>query len=748
MRPAAVLALSFLLLGAPLLPLPSAAVQASPVDYLVYGVPVADLGSDQVIDDYGAFVTAQLTPDRAQSLAAWGASLEPLDHSVTRGRIRTDPILLEPDALAGDDHYVVQFRGPIKEEWRERLEGVAQGVYEYLPNHAYLVRLTAEGYTAIGDLPQVRTVIPYAPDFKVAPQLPLNGPVKATIIGFPDASLDRLTQSLVATRAIVVGAATTTSGQVLDAWIDAAALPAIARMTDVAWIEPAGDGGSLDNEQASALAQAGTLDGWPLHARGVDGRTQVVSICDTGANTNLAGSTVKPPPMGPLLKMTHETHDDQGGLGMLAYNAHLLPGEPLPAHRKVDLYFSPQEAGNRGDARDDDGHGTHTAATLAGDAPPYGVRNAHDGIAFASKLVVCDIVEGNRLHILDDYTHYWDPAYARGARIHSNSWGASPTSAYTEKARQHDAYVWSHRDFTILRSMGNGGADSIMRPEAAAKNVLAVGATHNGALHDLLSSTSTGGPAADGRTKPDLVAPGRCLISAYVPGPSLYECLSGTSMATPLVAGAAALVRDYFAQGFYPLGQPRASDGFQPSAALVKAVLLSSGREIGGDGDAAAFPNDAQGWGRLALDDALAFAGERRRLLVVDEEAGLRTGETQEFHFSVTGSTPLRVLIAWTDAPAAPGAAAALVNDLDLSLKGPGSSPVHGTSTGSARGPAGDRDNLNVQEAIFLAEPKPGSYVVRILGANVPQGPQPFALVATGEVEWAQDRVRPAGPTH
>lgn len=48
----------------------------------------------------------------------------------------------------------------------------------------------------------------------------------------------------------------------------------------------------------------------------------------------------------------------------------------------------------------------------------------------------------------------------------------------------------------------------------------------------------------------------------------------GTSMATPLVAGGAVLVRQYFKEGWYPSGAPRPARGFNPSAPLVKAVMM------------------------------------------------------------------------------------------------------------------------------------------------------------------------------
>eukprot|EP00884_Botryococcus_braunii_P006262 jgi/Botrbrau1/15637/Bobra.4_1s0022.1 len=91
-----------------------------------------------------------------------------------------------------------------------------------------------------------------------------------------------------------------------------------------------------------------------------------------------------------------------------------------------------------------------------------------------------------------------------------------------------------------------------------------------------LADFSSKGPTKDERIKPDLVAPG-VLQSAYT-NPQGNTCdlryMQGTSMATPVVAGSAVLVRQYFEQGFYPTGTPMAANSFSPGGALVKAVLI------------------------------------------------------------------------------------------------------------------------------------------------------------------------------
>lgn len=118
------------------------------------------------------------------------------------------------------------------------------------------------------------------------------------------------------------------------------------------------------------------------------------------------------------------------------------------------------------------------------------------------------------------------------------------------------------------------------------------------------------------RIKPDIVAPGFALLSAESTGNidfSRFQCgvkiNQGTSMATPLVSGAALIVRQYFRTGWYPTFAPVNSNGFVPSAALIKAVLINSAVELTGSGSAGSIPNFSQGFGRIQLAFSLPVDG-------------------------------------------------------------------------------------------------------------------------------------------
>jgi hypothetical protein len=221
-----------------------------------------------------------------------------------------------------------------------------------------------------------------------------------------------------------------------------------------------------------------------------------------------------------------------------------------------------------------------------------------------------------------------------------------------------------------------------------------------------------------------------------------------------MAAGLAALARQYFTDGFHPGGAADPADAFTPSAALLKAILVSSGRAMTGENRGnplAEPPTNIQGWGRVALDDALYFTGDTRRLWLVDvaNADGLATGETFTTGFGVTSpGEPLKLTLVWTDPPALAAASPALVNDLDLELVAPDGTRYQGNVwTADDPGIPGDRESLpdpsgrdatNNLEGILLRSPASGRYTVTVRGVSVPghQGvmTQGYALVVTGAV--------------
>jgi hypothetical protein len=279
---------------------------------------------------------------------------------------------------------------------------------------------------------------------------------------------------------------------------------------------------------------------------------------------------------------------------------------------------------------------------------------------------------------------------------------------------------------------------------STAKNVISVGATAHGASAETMAGFSSCGPTDDNRIKPDLTIPGSNIVSAGNDGNvGTNNCtertMSGTSRASPAAAGFGALARQYFTDGFYPAGVATPADAFPPTSALVKATLLNSAQNM--TGVAQPIPSNCQGWGRILLDNALFFPGDARRLWVRDDTVGFPTGssgETRTFSFTVaSGTVPFKATLVWTDFPSTPAALPHLNNDLDLEVAGPGGLFKGNVFSGGQSVTGGLADRRNTAEQVLLLAPAPGTYTVTVRSFTVPNGPQPFALVVTGDVSSA-----------
>jgi hypothetical protein len=284
-----------------------------------------------------------------------------------------------------------------------------------------------------------------------------------------------------------------------------------------------------------------------------------------------------------------------------------------------------------------------------------------------------------------------------------------------------------------------------------------------------IASFSSRGPTDDGRIKPDVVAPGTWILSTYsdlyqegydgaanprnnayqsdgwgMPANRHYKYFGGTSMSNPLAAGAAAVVRDYY-QKAYNLGADNTAGA---SSALVKATLINSAVDIqdenndGSNDNDFPIPNNHEGWGLINLDAATDGTAK-----FVDNSAGLTTGASRTYDVGL-GSGPLKITLVWSDYPSTEAATANLVNNLNLTVTAPGGAVYRGNIfSGGWSQAGGAADTKNNVENVYIQSPAAGTWRIEISGANVPNGPQPFALVVGGAATLTDTTPAPATPS-
>jgi subtilisin-like proprotein convertase family protein len=439
--------------------------------------------------------------------------------------------------------------------------------------------------------------------------------------------------------------------------------------------------------------------------------------------------------------------------------------------------------------RDCTGHGTNVASIAAGynsgandaDGFSYGLGVAPRAEIGSSKLFRCN---GTAPGSFSPSTMA-SAAYTGDARISNNSWGSGTLlgwGSYTARSAEYDQLVrdaqsgGGNEQMVEVFAAGNDG-DAIpggrnegygsISAEGSAKNVITVGASEGvrasgtdgcgttdadaNSARDIVNFSSRG-PTDDGRLKPDLVAPGTHVTGAQPPTgtppftgvctasfATNYSLVSGTSQAAPQVAGAAALVRERFGPII----------GSAPSPAMTKALLINSATDLaGGDnGKGAAIaggPNADQGWGRVNLGSTFDSTTTRQ---LYDQESGdvlTNAGQTVVRGYAVAdGTKPVKVTVAWTDPPG-PLTGNAFVNNLDLEVAAGGQTYRGNVFGGSYSRTGGAADPRNNVESVYLPAGTSGNYSVTVrattLGGDGLPGSgdstdQDFALVVSNGVQ-------------
>ncbi|MCP3981018.1 MAG: S8 family serine peptidase [bacterium] len=657
-------------------------------------------------------------------------------------------VQLDPHAMAGGAF----------DELSSAVAEASGSVVRALPVAAFVVRVDFAALPRLNALPGVLAVEPYHPALKLSPEIgraPLIDPVQAVseiyrleLRLFPGEDARR-----------VAAEVETLGGSIRSVWPDTvvadvhrAKLVALARIEAVEWIVE-----RLPNvpqaEEATTTVMTGRWNAgaMPYHAAGVDGgggglaAPQVMMFLDTGIQldaADLSDTRTSPgvpgndpsnaDPSGDHRKIVrYESTDAFGGNGDLlgcdsAINGGFTHGQAVLS----------TALGNASDGLPV-GYGSPSYAI-----DEHGRRWRLDGVAPGAKAAVFDGQVTPALGSCSDpLRDTIDPgdlysggstgslggAYAGDvARVMTLAWGAD-ANLYTADVADIDEFLADKRSAMVFVPAGNRGSESFggvpatdtLSTLATSKNGLTIGAVGQaddhgaGALPDSRASFSGVGPTPGDRVAPQLMAPGNDFGDTGVNGAT--SCRSddadqagpvqcdvgtgqvGTSYATAAAAGAGALVRDWFAQGFYPDGTT--SDAANPadivpdvSGALLKAVLIDSARFLTGSGVTHAYRfNNEQGYGRIQLDRALTLQGwpsSPTGILVCDggidggrcDLAGLTgdvdavAGETDSTTFVVGDPRrELRVALAWLDA-----SGQALVNDLDLELIAPSGRVYYG----------------------------------------------------------------------
>jgi subtilisin family serine protease len=647
------------------------------------------------------------------------------------------PAIEESDEPEGIDVCVVALAGPLFQEWLINLVLAGAWVLERRSHHTWTLMIAPGRRVAIAELEFVSALRPYTVLDTVHPaQLALPDEIVTfeAILhprALPDAMVGRLADFGIEVTQVTPRSVRFRLSAGDPRLLDVARLPTVASLAEFGEPTPA-------NDRARAIAGVDPPPGFAVAALPWTGSGQIVGVADSGVDV---------------------AHPDlQGRLQQTIARA------------------------RPGDHSDLTGHGTHIAATIAGTGDASVPKGSWQGVAPDAELVFQSIADANgrwSAGIGNSIADLLDEAYAAGVRIHNDSWTVEANaSAYPAYSLELDEYVHGHPDLLVVVAAGNSGTAASPVNSAAgwvdllsmgapgtAKNALTVGACRSdrppvgappqtfGARYgadfpappvrdydlsgdaESMAAFSSRGPCDDQlRVKPDLVAPGTYILSArastatgpfWEPGPTAdYAYDGGTSMAAPIVAGAAALVRQYV---IHDRGHT------QPSAALLKAILINGAKPLTGAdaiADPAGDPNFHQGFGALSLRTSIPNDAEPALKLEFHDDSNVTlhvTGNGFRFDVRTDHTLQLRICLAWTDPPGR-----SVQNCLALRVRHPASG---GEWLGNQNRPkylSATLDQANNVQVVRVDAPAAGDYELWVEATSLTQNTQAFALAVTG----------------
>ncbi|MGD9875081.1 MAG: S8 family serine peptidase [Kiritimatiellia bacterium] len=677
-------------------------------------------------------------------LLDWGRiDTSAAEQQKTSQAIKKSPRVTTAQRLSprGAAPWLVQFNDVIREEWKTALTDAGAEIRGYMPENGFLILAAPEQIQVIGAMPDVVYVGEFLPAYKRSKQVRQHlargetGTREYNVWLYRNEDLESIAQEIAALPdAALTRVEALPDRALVRAQLTASAVETVTGWGEVEWVDPYLKP-KLWNDISVRSDMMNVTNIW--NVLGLTGAGQTIAVCDTGLDSGNTGTIHK------------DFTNRVTGFGW-------TNGSYSASYSWADY----------------DSHGTHVAGSVLGSGSLS--TGKYRGVAYQANLIFQG-ANASLNGIPTDLNTLFRQAFTNGARIHSDSWGYSDDGYYHSDSRYLDMFTWSNKTMLVLIAAGNQGIDvnsdgvvdldSIGSP-GTAKNCLTVGASEsdrpefsaytwgsswpddfpaNPIMDDEISGSYDGinqglaafssrGPCDDGRIKPDIVAPGTDIISTRtrfssdtgwgVAPNTNYLYMGGTSMATPLTAGAAGLVRQWVTT----------TGGItNPSGPLIKALLINGARDMTpgqyGTGSyreiPAARPNNVQGYGHVDLGNTLIVP--TNQFLNLYDTNSLSTGNTNTFALTIGTTTgKFIVTMAYADYWGTVGSGKQLINDLDLTVQKPSGGYLYANGRTS-------RDATNNVEQIEFVPDETGVYTLRVAARTVPSGgSQAYALVVRG----------------
>ena len=707
-----------------------------------------------------------------------------------------ESLAISPDlALAevpvgSDGYYIVQFNGPTQEAWKDQVIGMGGELLAYLPENAFKVRMNPALAARVAGLRTVAWVGVFQPAYKISPSIDQNARNLLQVRVESGADAEQAAAAVAAGGAVVLAR----DNDLMLVAAEPGQVTGIAQVVDVAWIEQfiipekhndsgagvivgtniANANGYDGSTQIAAVADTGIGGGtaatahpdipssrvtavynWPGSAGDCfqtltnDGAIDV----DSGHGTHTAASVLSDGGVGGKGKgsapAAHLVFQATENWATITTNCQLFGGYPPSGYFLTGL---PSDLRNLYQQAYSDGARVHSNSWGSAVAGDYTNNSANtDDFIWTHRDMTITFSAGN------------SGADANNNGVVDNDSIGAPATAKnvitvgaSENQRADGFPCDTGLSYTSTDAYQSGQTCSSM----GGQNLLGTGTRWGftavplstdptAGNQEQMASFSSRGPTDDGRIKPDVVAPGSWILSGYsgqyrrgyggstnpqnglyqydgwgMPLNGDYKWMGGTSMSNPIAAGAATVVRDFYQK----------SASHNASAALVKATIINSAVDMldenndGANDNDFPIPNVHEGWGRV--NAAVATDGSH---LYVDNTAGIGTSGSENYNYTVAGGQPFKVTLVWSDYPSTQAAGLNLVNNLNLVVTAPGGAVYRGNVfSGGWSTTGGSADTINNVENVYVQSAAAGTWSVSVQGDNVPNGPQPFAVVIDG----------------
>ncbi len=704
-----------------------------------------------------------------------GRSVDP----ATVGKVTSFAKPHDDETLGSVSAFMVQLRdNPLSTDYREIFGNVP--LSSYVPPRGYVLMLTEAELTGISELDCVDFIFEVTPQYKIDPFLTwlaeksqLDVHLDVFVNLYNEADEQAVHRRLRELGCTMEKAESFSGTKRMKGTVALSMLAEIAKIGGVEWIEKRAEM-KFSNNLAVLEPRMNVATVW--NTWGLEGAGQTIGHADTGldtGNTNTLHLDLRGRVIGSAtwngrgswsdLNM-HGTHTAGSIIGNGAQSGGQFSGVAPKAtlfHQSIgtatgqlwlpdDLAFLFDEAAQRGAFIHSDSWGDST----------FGLYSVYEEM-------VDTYVWGNQ-----DFL----PVFAAG----NDGTDGYYTSAITNYLTQYGIVIPDAIQDGIIDSMSIGSP-------SYAKNALAVGATESdrtdgpqstrtyfsmwpsdysvdpiksdlvtvgsissNGYHQGMAAFSSRGPTYCDRIKPDITAPGCNVISTrssvsgagigwgvYTPNPKYLYC-GGTSMACPLAAGAAALVREHLVE----------REGIEtPTAALLRATLINGAESLfpGQYGTGAKqeipaeTPNHVEGWGQVNVGETLYQSGSGTIFIDRIFEGTMRSGDSGSLSITVVNTNvPLRITLAWADYPLRSWAAYnyEVINDLDVAVIAPSSEVFWGNGVDGG-------DWRNTIERIVIENPQLGTYTVSIIAYRIMVSGSLPALVISGGIAGLQPIVVP-----